>query len=104
MPRKPRPIPNVAYTQAWLTQLAEERKTPGSKPRATERKTRLEEYESNKKSAHSADSRQTLNTASARKQDGHSARRNAPLWGYHVHIKRLKLGVILLAERGVRYV
>ena len=102
MPRKPKPIPNVAYTQAWLTQLAEERKAPGTKPRGTERKTRLKKYESKKKNAHSADSRQTLNTASAR---GHSARRNTPgLWGYHVQIRRLKIGVILLAERGVSYV
>lgn len=71
----------------------------------TERKARLEEYEDKKKSARSVISRQTFDTASAQGKSGQDTRRNTPgLWGYHIQIKRLKLGVILLAERGVSYV
>lgn len=70
-----------------------------------ERRARLDPYKGKKKSARSVDSLATDYTASAQGENGQDARRNAPgLWGYHVQIKCLKIGVIFLAERGVSYV
>lgn len=69
-----------------------------------ERKSRLEKYEDKKKSAHGGKVAKP-DTVSTQGKNGQDARRNAPgLWGYHVQIKRLKIGVIFLAERGVGYV
>lgn len=96
MARGPRPV--YSFPGDSLPRV---RKSPGQQTRAQE-ETR----------AHSSESLATRDVMNAgdnpkahKAHDSAGARREQPkpyaLWGYHVRIRHLKLGVLLLAERSL---